>query len=562
MVVGAVCLCVEVRMNAAVIDDDGGSYEPVSDDSYSIDTGEHENEEKQDVRVPMSTFHVEFPGADRISSVPALASIPASVVADFFNQSSMLLRSRPHSGRRTVRDSPLILLDALFPGVLPGVTGTVCISAEDATGLADHTCAFRTVPRGSNLESHAAKQIGNLTDHGNIERRRTDGGLLFEAEENSETSSVAATAGSLSDVVSFKVPQPPPVARSLGDHGEMKISQDNGTAATARVKESAMPHQEAPSARQAEEFVVRYKVDLGKLPEFPSGGVTVLGDPRQRPCGRASTNEAMPDERFPERSFEVASDLLRLSECAVAGDGESVGLPVTQIICENEAVGVDRNGDGSSGFLSCVSELLPSPNILCGRGTSSNPGNLRFKELVRSYMDTYVTSTKGNKKAICQRIVDVLQSEGRIFISSDHTFVTYKAAIEKTSAAMRDEISSEAMRRTEHRRPQPAGWQSYSLSATVASCLPPPSQGRSWTLCLAPMHNERTDADFPSKRVRVERFKWGEGDSGLTQREAADGGTNGSPMAHCCPNQDPDADLDIESATAAFEASSAHPHLV
>jgi hypothetical protein len=228
----------------------------------------------------------------------------------------------------------------------------------------------------------------------------------------------------------------------------------------------------------------------------------------QKPCDMISINEAMPDEIFPGHTFhsiDGEGDLLSLSDCLDTDDDESVDLSATQFLCENEPAVVDRKRESSDGSSRFASETLPSHNILSGRGggVNFNPGNVRFMELVRSHKGAYAKAPKGNKKVISRLIVDVLQSEGRIFLSPDHTALEDKAAIKKTSGALRDELRYDAMRRTKPRRAhsqntasshKPAGWQPCSASpqplpATIAARLPPPSHGCSWALCLVPVNS-------------------------------------------------------------------------
>jgi hypothetical protein len=164
------------------IDDEDASHLRVSSDDDSdaapedCDPDEHDVAgEQQSEKVPMSTFHVVFPGVDGVSCVAGLATIRTSDISDFLGQSSMLLRSKLCSDEATAKDdAPMIMLDALFPEATTPMVGTVCISTEDATELADNTCAFRTILLQNNHVLPPGKKVEAAIDHGDATHHGKD----------------------------------------------------------------------------------------------------------------------------------------------------------------------------------------------------------------------------------------------------------------------------------------------------------------------------------------------------------------------------------------------------
>jgi hypothetical protein len=129
---------------------DGGRLDQVNNDEETDGVGgdwddEHGRPEDEERRreMAMSTVHVVFPGVDGVSCILGMTSIPTSAVPEFLAQSQMLLRSKRSDETKT--GVAMVMLDALFPETTTPMLGTVCIPADDASELADHTCAFRAV---------------------------------------------------------------------------------------------------------------------------------------------------------------------------------------------------------------------------------------------------------------------------------------------------------------------------------------------------------------------------------------------------------------------------------
>lgn len=87
-------------------------------------------------------------------------------------------------------------------------------------------------------------------------------------------------------------------------------------------------------------------------------------------------------------------------------------------------------------------------DVLLGRGgaTNNHAGNKRFRSVVASHQDEYLTAKKKDKAVIARRIVGIIQSNGGNFLRKNTTtdaweIVEIKKAVEKTSQALREGLN-------------------------------------------------------------------------------------------------------------------------
>jgi hypothetical protein len=115
-----------------------GDESSVNWGSSSWEEPDEESESPPEERTAVPVF---FPIAAAHRTAVGIVSLPESAVADFGNQSSMLLRSR----RLPNEFAGFTVLDALFsPHTgMAGVAGTVCIPSWANQYLRDRNCAFR-----------------------------------------------------------------------------------------------------------------------------------------------------------------------------------------------------------------------------------------------------------------------------------------------------------------------------------------------------------------------------------------------------------------------------------
>jgi hypothetical protein len=64
-----------------------------------------------------------------------------------------------------------------------------------------------------------------------------------------------------------------------------------------------------------------------------------------------------------------------------------------------------------------VNQVGPN-DVLCGRGAPTNyhPGNEYFRDLVKEYQSTYLTSKRADKPFVASHIVNIIQSRGGRFL--------------------------------------------------------------------------------------------------------------------------------------------------
>mmetsp|Transcript_6893 Transcript_6893/g.10284 ORF Transcript_6893/g.10284 Transcript_6893/m.10284 type:complete len:465 (-) Transcript_6893:251-1645(-) len=107
------------------------------------------------------------------------------------------------------------------------------------------------------------------------------------------------------------------------------------------------------------------------------------------------------------------------------------------------------NGSVTSSVDICGSNsgMIGDTDVLCGRRGVKNahPGNLRYKDLVRQYQDSYAVAKKQEKQMIAKLIVDTIKHNyGGRFLKFDSKAnlwldVGVKKACEKTSQTLRDQ---------------------------------------------------------------------------------------------------------------------------
>lgn len=89
---------------------------------------------------------------------------------------------------------------------------------------------------------------------------------------------------------------------------------------------------------------------------------------------------------------------------------------------------------------------LRDNDVLSGRGSgvAAHPGNQKFRQLIRSHKNSYVSAPRNQKMAIAAKVIEEIESlnpPGRFLErDGDGSFVTmdYKKALEKTSQALRE----------------------------------------------------------------------------------------------------------------------------
>jgi hypothetical protein len=80
----------------------------------------------------------------------------------------------------------MVVLDALFPEASTPTVFTVCISTDDATELADNTCAFRAILLQNNHVLPPEKNVEASMDLGDATHRVTDVDSLDSMEVKCE----------------------------------------------------------------------------------------------------------------------------------------------------------------------------------------------------------------------------------------------------------------------------------------------------------------------------------------------------------------------------------------
>jgi hypothetical protein len=207
------------------------------------------------------------------------------------------------------------------------------------------------------------------------------------------------------------------------------------------------------------------------------------------------------------------------------------GAEEAQIKTEREIHPPDMLGLGGMSLGDSPSNERPSKqDIISGRGSGANhnPGNIRFIELVRTVIETYLASTKGQKKEVAVSVVEMLHNEGRRFW--EHKGETWrimdcKQAVEKTSAAIRDQISKAGRHSADSsisgqgppspsnsfyllERLSPTVSQSllpidantslYTIPHEIETLLPAAMPGFCWALCLVPLSGDMSDDETTS----------------------------------------------------------------
>lgn len=88
-------------------------------------------------------------------------------------------------------------------------------------------------------------------------------------------------------------------------------------------------------------------------------------------------------------------------------------------------------------------------DVLCGRGKSANNfiGNRRFRDTVMKYRDDYTTSTRPDKRLICHKIIQDVQSRGGRFLTrcpsqDSWTDLEEPKIVLKVSQALRENAST------------------------------------------------------------------------------------------------------------------------
>jgi hypothetical protein len=207
------------------------------------------------------------------------------------------------------------------------------------------------------------------------------------------------------------------------------------------------------------------------------------------------------------------------------------GAEQAHVETEQEVRPPDSLGFGGMSLGDCPSNERPSKqDIISGRGSGANhnPGNIRFIELVRTVIETYLASTKGQKKEVAISVVEMLHNEGRRFWErkgGTWRIMDCKQAVEKTSAAIRDQISKagrhsadssisdqgppspsnsfyllEPLSPTVSRSllPIDANTSLYTIPHEIETLLPAAMPGFCWALCLVPLSGDMSDDDTSS----------------------------------------------------------------